>query len=57
MKSVKMVLIKEHGVLGYIIYENNYGARVQWYLDGLRYESYLESDEYVIKFIGEIDVE
>lgn len=57
MKSVKMVLVVEHGVLGYIVRDKLNGyAIVRWYLDGLRYESILEEDiEYVVKFIGEID--
>lgn len=58
MTSVKMVLVVEHGVLGYIVREKEDGfAIVRWYLDGLRYESILEEDiEYVVKFIGEIYV-
>lgn len=56
MKSVKMVLVKEHGVLGYILYETKYGAQVRWYLDGLQYEASLEKEEYVVNFIGEINV-
>lgn len=56
MTRVKMVLVVDHGVLGYIIREKEDGcAVVCWYLDGLRYESNLEEDiEYVVKFAGEV---
>lgn len=62
MKSVKMVLVVEHGVLGYIVRDELHGypghSVVRWYLDGLGHESILEEDaEYVVKFNGEIDVE
>lgn len=56
MISVKMVLVKESGVLGYIVHEGTLGATVRWYNDGLGYESFLEEDEYIVKFTGEIDV-
>jgi hypothetical protein len=55
MISVKMVLVKSEGVLGFIIQENQYGATVRWYLDGIGYESFLEEGEYVEKFSGDID--
>lgn len=57
MTSVKMVLVIEPGVLGYIVREKQDGfAVVRWFLDGLRYESILEEDiEYVVKFTGEIN--
>jgi len=55
MKSVKMVLVKPDGVLGYIVKEYSGGAaKVRWFVDGLGYEVVLEEDEYVIKFEGEI---
>lgn len=55
MTSVKMVLVKPEGVLGYIIKEYASGtAKVRWFVDGLGYEVVLEEDEYVIKFEGEI---
>lgn len=54
MNSVEMVLVKHEGVLGFIVNKNSLGAVVRWYLDGLRYESFLEEDEYVVKFIGEV---
>lgn len=54
MKTVKMVLVNDEGVLGFVVKEHSQGAIVCWYIDGLRYESYLEQDEYVIKFIGEV---
>lgn len=56
MKSVKMVLVRQEGVLGFIVKERPEGATVRWYIDGLRYESFLEEEDYVEKFIGEIDV-
>lgn len=56
MKSVEMVLVKQEGVLGFIVNKSAHGAMVRWYVDGLGYESFLEEDEYVIKFIGEINV-
>lgn len=56
MTSVKMVLVKHEGVLGFIVHESAAGAIVRWYVDGLRYESFLEEEDYVVKFIGEIDV-
>lgn len=55
MISVKMVLVKNDGVLGFIVSESSLGATVRWYIDGLGYESFLEKDEYVVKFNGEID--
>ena len=55
MISVKMVLVKSDGVLGFIVNENQYGAVVRWYIDGLGYESFLEKDDYTVKFIGEIN--
>ncbi len=55
MSSVKMVLVKEEGVLGFILQETPYGADVCWYIDGLRHEASLEEGDYVITFIGEID--
>jgi len=51
-----MVLVRQEGVLGFIVNKNALGATVRWYMDGLGYESFLEKDEYVIKFIGVIDV-
>jgi hypothetical protein len=54
MTSVKMVLVNHEGVLGFVVSENSFGAWVCWYVDGLRYESFLEEEEYVVKFIGEI---
>jgi hypothetical protein len=57
MNSVKMVLVVEHGVLGFIVRDklNGYSI-VRWYLDGLQYESILEEDiEYIVKFNGEIE--
>lgn len=55
MNSVKMVLVKDEGVLGFITEETSQGAWICWFIDGLRYESFLVEDEYVIKFTGEID--
>lgn len=57
MISVKMVLVVEHGVLGFIVRDKLNGhAVVRWYVDGLGYESLLEENvEYVVKFIGDID--
>ena len=59
MISVKMVLLKAEGVLGYIIkeYRDEFrpGARVKYYYDGLSYDEFLYEDEYVEKFIGEIN--
>lgn len=56
MTSVKMVLVKPEGVLGYIVKEYVSGAaKVRWFVDGLGYEVVLEEDEYVVKFEGEID--
>jgi len=56
MTSVKMVLVKPEGVLGYIIKEYSEGAaKVRWFVDGLGYEVVLEEDEYIVKFEGEID--
>jgi len=55
MKTVKMVLVRSEGILGFIISENKYGALVRYYVDGLGYTSFMESEEYVVKFIGEID--
>lgn len=57
MISVKMVLVVEYGVLGFIVRgkENGY-AVVRWYIDGIGYQSVLEENvEYVVKFIGDID--
>lgn len=55
MTSVKMVLVKDEGVLGYIVSENEFGAAVRWYVDGLRYESFLEKEDYVVNFVGEVN--
>lgn len=56
MTSVKMVLVLSEGVLGYIVKEYTLpaGARIKYYLDGLSYDVFLHSDEYVEKFNGEI---
>lgn len=55
MNSVKMVLVLEEGVLGFIIEETSQGAYVCWFNDGLSYNCFLLKEEYVVKFIGEID--
>lgn len=57
MISVKMVLVVEHGVLGFIVRDKLNGyAIVRWYIDGLGYESILEEgSEYIVKFSGDID--
>jgi hypothetical protein len=59
MSSVKMVLVKDEGVLGYIIKEYSLagatGARVKYYYDGLSYDTFLHKDEYIEKFTGEIN--
>lgn len=55
MKAVKMVLVLGEGVLGFIIHENKYGSTVRYYIDGIEYTSFMEEEEYVVKFIGEID--
>lgn len=54
MNELKMVLVHEEGVLGYMMSENKHGARVCWYVDGLYYESFLELDEYTVKLVGKI---
>lgn len=54
MIKFKMVLIHDEGVFGYVLHENDFGARAYWYIDGLRYESFLEKDEYTVKLVGEI---
>lgn len=58
MTSVKMVLLRAEGVLGYIVkeYKDDLrpGARVKYYYDGLGYDEYLYEDEYFVKFTGEI---
>lgn len=56
MKAVKMVLVRSEGVLGFIIHEGKLGSIVRYYIDGIEYTSFLEQEEYVVKFIGEIDV-
>lgn len=56
MTTVKMVLVKPEGVLGYIVKEYPEGAaKVRWFVDGLGCEVVLEEDEYIVKFEGEID--
>lgn len=53
MNSVKMVYVKQEGVLGFIVHEYpDKAALVAWYYDALRFERVLDEDEYEVKFMG-----
>jgi hypothetical protein len=45
---MKLAYVPEAGVLGIIQNITRYGADATWFVDGIRYHSYLEVDEYTL---------
>jgi hypothetical protein len=42
-----IIYVREEGVLARVIRENSLGVFAQWFIDGLRFETFLTHDEFI----------
>lgn len=55
---MKVVYVRDEGVLAIVIRDGKNGVRARWFIDGIKFEYFLEADEYIAvgeDFGGDID--
>lgn len=55
---MKIVYVRDEGVLAMVVRDGKNGVRARWFVDGIKFEYFLEDDEYIVvdhDFGGDVD--